>query len=331
MTLFCEPFFSSMIFQMKISVSFLLSLVVLLWFAVAVNCKHYYFREEADAIIGSHMVHIAIPIDIGNLTIALKAIAKLSGKLKKLAAKSRDNGTFPQLSQLASMVEAEHARLFEKYSDVEHFFTKHEGGSERSSSGVQLRRIERSEQDEQDTELYLDRNKRVGSIVGFGITALIGALGFTTLFGMYSGEKIRRLGDDIGTLERRQDAMITLIEGQSEDIMTNRMALKELSELVRNVTLLVRGNTFHSTVNSMVMSVETEIRRVDRYLDLYIRIVQGASQHRMAFGVLSKEGAMKVFQNITAMATDKRMKPVISHSRQLMQLSTSFLISKLSI
>ena len=79
------------------------------------------------------------------------------------------------------------------------------------------------------------------------------------------------------------------------------------------------------------MTIKTSISRVERYLDLYIQIVQGASQHRMAFGVLSKEGALKVFRNISAMAGKKNMKPVISHSRQLLQLSTSFIIGMLNI
>ena len=111
------------------------------------------------------------------------------------------------------------------------------------------------------------------------------------------------------------------------DIQTNRLGLETLKEAVAGIESVVSRDHWLLKMHTVVLVARHEIQKVHQSLDLYIRTLQAAAQHRLAFGVLSKEGAEAALQNITAMAKEKNLAPIITTAQQIHQLSASFVLT----
>ena len=66
----------------------------------------------------------------------------------------------------------------------------------------------------------------------------------------------------------------------------------------------------------------------DKALDLYVDAIQAASNHRMAYGVLSFKAATEALNKIKSMAKERQLTPVLQTAQQIHQLETSFLTSE---
>ena len=67
---------------------------------------------------------------------------------------------------------------------------------------------------------------------------------------------------------------------------------------------------------------------VDKALDLYVDAIQAASNHRMAYGVLSFKAATEALNKIKSLAKKRQLTPVLQTAQHIHQLETSFLTSE---
>ena len=180
---------------------------------------------------------------------------------------------------------------------------------------------------------YRPPNNLAGSgrpkrFIGGLIAGILASIGTTTLFGLFEGEKITELGNALADTNARQQAMIHLIDSNSKEIQTNRLALDTLASAVDGIAKVVEIDHWVSKMHTIVIVARHEIQKVHQALDLYVRTLQAASQDRMAFGLLSKEGAEAALATITDMAKKQNLAPILSSAQQIHQLATSFVLTE---
>lgn len=172
------------------------------------------------------------------------------------------------------------------------------------------------------------RQKRKKRFFGGLVAGLLAAIGTSTLFGLFEGSKIEQLGQTLQSTISRQEQMIHLLDQEDEEIRTNRLAIKVLSSAVASIEEVVTENSWLNEVQSITLIVRHELMKVNRALNLYVDAIQAASNHRLAYGVLSFEAAQKALNDIITMAEKKQLTPILQTPHQIHQLPTSFLTSE---
>ena len=172
---------------------------------------------------------------------------------------------------------------------------------------------------------HAEAKNRPRRFIGGLIAGILAAFGTTTLFGLFEGEKIDELGK---ALQTTQEAMIHLLQANSKDIQTNRLALDTLAAAVDGIAKVVETNHWVQKIQTIVIVTRHEIQKVHQALDLYVRVLQAAGQHRLAFGILSKAGAEAALAEITSMAKKQNLAPILANAQQIHQLSTSFVLTE---
>ena len=173
----------------------------------------------------------------------------------------------------------------------------------------------------------LRRHQRKKRFIGGLIAGLFAAIGTSTLFGLFEGSKIEQLGKTLNSVVARQEQMIHLLDQESQEIATNRLAMKVLAKAVEGIERVVEYNTWLNDVQSVTLVVRHQILKVNQALDLYLDAIQAAANHRLAYGLLSFEAAENALNNVTQMAKKRQLTPILQTAQQIHQLPTSFLIS----
>ena len=172
---------------------------------------------------------------------------------------------------------------------------------------------------------HAEAKNRPRRFIGGLIAGILAAFGTTTLFGLFEGEKIDELGK---ALQTTQEAMIHLLQANSKDIQTNRLALDTLAAAVDGIAKVVETNHWVQKIQTIVIVTRHEIQKVHQALDLSVRVLQAAGQHRLAFGILSKAGAEAALAEITSMSKKQNLDPILANAQQIHQLSTSFVLTE---
>lgn len=169
------------------------------------------------------------------------------------------------------------------------------------------------------------KRKRKRRFVGGVIAGILAAIGTSTLFGLFSGSKLDSLGESVNSAIRRQQEMILLIDKESEDIRTNRISILSLVDAVSGIEKLMQHNQWINNVQTVTLVVRHQIQKVQCALDLYIAAIQQAANHRLAYGLLTFEAAEAALANITQVAKQRKMTPILQTAQQIHQLEASFL------
>ena len=92
-----------------------------------------------------------------------------------------------------------------------------------------------------------------------------------------------------------------------EEIGTKRLTIKVLSSTVETIEKYVKQNVWINELQSITEIIRHEIMKVDKALDLYVDAIQAASNHRMAYGVLSFKAATEALNKIKSMAKYRQL------------------------
>ena len=75
------------------------------------------------------------------------------------------------------------------------------------------------------------------------------------------------------------------------------------------------------------MLLETELARLNNALDQYTNIIASATQHRMHYSVLTKQGAKMALEEVKKLAKTKGLVPVMNSPQQFSQMTTSYMLT----
>ena len=168
------------------------------------------------------------------------------------------------------------------------------------------------------------RDKR---FIGTLFTSLLLSLGVSTVFGLMDNAKLNKLGSALESTQQRQELMIHQIEEDSKEIATNRMAIKSLGNVTAAIGKLTSTNHWTSVGNSAAKIIMSEIQKLDDILNLFIDIMEAASNHKMHFSVLTKDGAEQALKKIQELAKPRNLYPVVATTQQLAQLDCSYILT----
>ena len=105
----------------------------------------------------------------------------------------------------------------------------------------------------------LAKSSRPKRFIGGLIAGILASIGTTTLFGLFDGEKITELGNALADTNARQQAMIHLIDSNSKEIQTNRLALDTLASAVDGIAKVVEIDHWVSKMHTIVIVSRHEI------------------------------------------------------------------------
>jgi hypothetical protein len=69
--------------------------------------------------------------------------------------------------------------------------------------------------------------------------------------------------------------------------------------------------------NSAAMIIMSDMQKLDNILNLFIDIMEAASNHKMHFSILTKEGAEKALIKIKELVKPRHLYPVVATTQQL--------------
>ena len=102
------------------------------------------------------------------------------------------------------------------------------------------------------------------------------------------------------------------LKSDHEDITINRDSIVELAKSQQQIIKRIHRHDDILNMQVAVTQAQSLIQAVRFKLQLYVRIVQAAAHHRLAFGLVSSSIATQTLQNIKVMSQDANLTPVIT-------------------
>ena len=168
---------------------------------------------------------------------------------------------------------------------------------------------------------------RTKRFVGAIIAALLGSIGVSSIFGLIDHHQIEQLRAALHTTVARQNMLIHAVEENSKHIATNRVAISQLAGLVEKIATITQALQWKQAGQFVYMLLETELARLNNALDQYTNIIASATQHRMHYSVLTKQGAKMALEEVKKLAKTKGLVPVMNSPQQFSQMTTSYMLT----
>ena len=186
-----------------------------------------------------------------------------------------------------------------------------------------------------DSSNYVPRVQRFGrvqkrQIFGF-LASLLASVGLSSAFGAVNGAKIDHLADALEQTVSRQDLLLSQVEENSQNILTNRHLLSNIHDVVKIVSDTVRSDHWKLHGVYLFLLIQTELEKLDSLMDTFVSVISSACNGKLHIGALSEPGAREVFQRIHNVAKKSGLTPVINTPSQISELPLSWTLTEKGI
>ena len=186
-----------------------------------------------------------------------------------------------------------------------------------------------------DPSNYVPRVQRFGrvqkrQIFGF-LASLLASVGLSSAFGAVNGAKIDHLADALEQTVSRQDLLLSQVEENSQNILTNRHLLSNIHDVVKIVSDTVRSDHWKLHGVYLFLLIQTELEKLDSLMDTFVSVISSACNGKLHIGALSEPGAREVFQRIHNVAKNSGLTPVINTPSQISELPLSWTLTEKGI
>jgi hypothetical protein len=167
----------------------------------------------------------------------------------------------------------------------------------------------------------LDRPKRfVFSLV----LSLLASVGVSSIFGAVTASQMSTLKSGVSDLSQKQNLIVHQLEKGSKAILANRHLINNLADLSLKLSKYVTVEHFEADGVLLYIIMTAEFARIDEALNVFIQIVEAATNHQFHPAILSQHGGVAAFEQIQAKAESRGLFPVINNAQQMSQLRTHF-------
>jgi hypothetical protein len=156
------------------------------------------------------------------------------------------------------------------------------------------------------------------------VLSLLASVGVSSIFGAVTASKMSTLSSEVSDLSEKQNLIVHQIEQGSKAILANRNRINNLAALSTKLAKYFTAAHFEADGVLLYIVMTAEFARIDEALDVFVQIVEAATNHQFHPAILSQHGGVAAFEEIKAKAESRNLFPVINNAQQMSQMNTHF-------
>ena len=167
------------------------------------------------------------------------------------------------------------------------------------------------------------RQKR--QIMAALVGSLVGALGGSTLMGLFGGDDTDELREAILNNRQKLDTVVAMVKDNAAGITLNRQNIEKLKKAVTRIAKLVKGNMIHTRVNAAMIMSNSAYTNALYLINLYFDAHSAATcQHRLSPRLVNLQALSQTFADFVNTTNAKGYVTFFDDPRALFQMPTSF-------